>query len=437
MSGVNRFNFPGGVHKTIVKKTSLAIGLAFVLVMGGLFQARAYSNSPQQDDPSIKATTVFGNVSEINASAGQITIKTAAGSIVVANVNEKTTYQRMPPGETDRSKAVETSLTEIAVGDGVVARGFVAADRKSVPAQQIIVVSQSDIAKHNAEQRQAWARGTKGIVSAINSEAKEITVTSRSLQGTSQAVTVAVDKAKLKRYPPDSIPKYEMAKSAKFEEIKVGDQMNARGEKNAEGTHVSAEEVVFGTFKIAGGTVTAIDPAAHTISINDLQTKKPLTIMLKPETVVRRFQMMMGGMGGGAGAPGGGGAPGAGSQGQGAGNGQSQAAANRPAGAGQGAGGGQGPGPGGPRPGGGMNMADLLERLPTISINEIKVGDMIIMSTLPGSDPTKTTAISMVAGIEPLLQMIAARQAAGGQPRPQNVDLNSNFGGMFGGVGVP
>ena len=67
-----------------------------------------------------------------------------------------------------------------------------------------------------------------------------------------------------------------------------------------------------------------------------------------------------------------------------------------------------------------MNMADLIERLPTISLNEIKVGDMIIMSTLPGTDPTRTTAVSMVAGVEPLLQ---------------NVDLNSNFGGMFGGIG--
>jgi hypothetical protein len=436
MSGVNRFNFPGGATKTIVQKTSLAIGLAFVLVMGGLFQASAYSISPPQDDPSIKATTVFGNVSEINASGGQITIKTAAGSIIVAHVNEKTTYQRMPPGETDRSKAVETSLTEIAVGDGVVARGFVAADRKSVPAQQIIVVSQSDIAKRNAAQRQAWARGAKGLVTAINAEAKEITVTSRSLQGASQAVTVAVtDKATLKRYPPDSIPKYENAKSAKFEEIKVGDQLNARGEKDAEGTHLAAEEILFGSFKIQGGTVTAVDAATNTITINDLQTKKPLTIAMRPETVVRRFQMMMGGMGGGAGAAGGG-APGAGAQGQGAGNGQGQAAVNRPAPGAAGAGGGQAPGAGGPRPGGaGMNMADLLERLPTISINDLKVGDMIIMSTLPGTDPTKTTAISMVAGIEPLLQMIAARQAAGGQPRPQNVDLNSNFGGMFGGIG--
>jgi hypothetical protein len=82
-----------------------------------------------------------------------------------------------------------------------------------------------------------------------------------------------------------------------------------------------------------------------------------------------------------------------------------------------------------------MNMADLIERLPTISIAEIKVGDMIIMSTLPGVDQNRITAISMVTGVEPLLQMIAMRQQAGGQPRPQNVDLNSNFGGMFGGIG--
>jgi len=135
--------------------------------LAGQFHVQA-----QGDDPSIKATTVFGKVSEINASAGQITIKTAAGSSVVANVTEKTTYQRMPPGETDRSKAEPTSLTEITVGDGVVARGFVAADKKSVPAQQIIVVSQSEIAKQNAAQRMAWARGAKGIVSAINPAAK-------------------------------------------------------------------------------------------------------------------------------------------------------------------------------------------------------------------------------------------------------------------------
>lgn len=88
--------------------------------------------------------------------------------------------------------------------------------------------------------------------------------------------------------------------------------------------------------------------------------------------------------------------------------------------------------------GGGMNMADLLERVPTISLSELKVGDTIIMSSLQSSEPAQLTAISLVAGIEPLLQMMAARQQTGGagQARPP-VDLNSSFGGMFGGIGVP
>src|SRR5205807_4847039 len=175
------------------------------------------------------------------------------------------------------------------VGDGVVARGFVAADRKSVPAQQIIVVSQSEIAKKNAAERMAWARGAKGIISAINPTTKEVTVTSRSLAGVSQAVAVSVEKAKLKRYPPDSIPKYENAKPGKFEEIKVGDQFNAKGEKSADGAHLAAEEALFGTFKIAGGKVTSIDAANNQVKIDDLQTKKPLTILLRPDSIIRRL----------------------------------------------------------------------------------------------------------------------------------------------------
>ena len=81
-------------------------------------------------------------------------------------------------------------------------------------------------------------------------------------------------------------------------------------------------------------------------------------------------------------------------------------------------------------------MADMLERLPVITFSELKVGDVILLSSLPGADPTQLTAISLVSGVEPLLQMMSARQPQGGA-RPQGVDLNGSFGGMFGGVGVP
>lgn len=84
-----------------------------------------------------------------------------------------------------------------------------------------------------------------------------------------------------------------------------------------------------------------------------------------------------------------------------------------------------------------MNMADLLERLPIISVSDVKVGDMIIMSGVQGSDPAQLTAVSLVTGAETLFAMVAARQQTGGQAgRPQGgVDLNGSFGGMFGGIG--
>ncbi len=413
-----------------------------ILISSFVLVCLASAALAQTPDPAIKATQVAGKVTEINASAGQITIKTNAGSVVVASVTEKTTYQRIPPGETDKAKAEQTSLTEITVGDGLVARGFVAADQKSVPAQQIFVVSQSEIAKKNQAEKMAWARGAKGIVKSVNPSTKEVTVGSSSLMGAPQLITVSLEKAKIRQYPPDSIPRYENAKAAEFDQIKVNDQFNAKGEKSADGMHLVAQEVLFGSFKIYGGTVTAIDPATNSVKINDLTTKKPLTIVFKPESVIRRApQMMM--MGGGPGGPGAGGPGAGGGQARPQGEGQGQAAqGQRPQGAGpggQGAGpGGQG-GPGGPgRMGGGGTMADMLERMPTISINELKVGDTILMSSLPGADPTQLTAIQVVTGAESLLAMVAARQQQGGQGRQGGgVDLNGSFGGMFGGLGGP
>ena len=81
----------------------------------------------------------------------------------------------------------------------------------------------------------------------------------------------------------------------------------------------------------------------------------------------------------------------------------------------------------------------MLERWPTISIAELKVGDTILMSSLQGTDPTQLTAIQLVTGAETRIAMAAARQQQGGQGRQGGggVDLNGSFGGMFGGLGGP
>lgn len=426
-------------ERTIVRRLTI-ITLVTLVALGVGF--RAYGQTPSASPQTPAVASLIGEVKAIDATARQMIIRDDSGVIFTINLSDKTQYKRLAPGEKSLANATSITLGDVGQGDRVLARWRAGSDQKIVPAPQVVVMSKADLAKKQDQERAQWRRrGVSGIVASVNPSTQEITVSSRSLMGAPQAVIIPVtDKVLMRRYPPDTIPKYSEAKPSKFEEVKVGDQLRALGDKSADGTHITAEEVLFGTFKIVGGTVTAIDAAANQIKINDLTTKKPLTVILKPDSVLRRFPenaaMMFGG--GGAG-------PGAGAQG---------GAGQKPAGVGTGSpgatgqtGAGQKPagvGPGGPQgasmrggPGGG-SMADLLERLPTISINELKVGDTIIMSSLQGSDPTQFTAISLVSGIEPLLQMMAARPQAGGGARPQGgVDLNGSFGGMFGGIGGP
>ena len=383
----------------------------------------------QTPTPAAQIAGVIGEVKNIDMATNQMIVRAESGVLSTVILNEKTQYKRMAPGTKSLTGATDIALSDVGPGDRVWARWRPGTDQQTVAAAQLVVMSKADLAKKQEAERNEWRkRGVSGIVKSVNPSTREITVSSRSLAGQSQSVIIPVtDKVLLRRYPPDTVPKYSDAKPSKFEEVKVNDQLRALGDKSADGTHLTAEEVVFGTFKIAGGTVTAIDAANNQIKINDLTTKKSLTIVFKPDSIVRRLPqgaaMMLGG-GMGPGGPGGG-------QGAGQGRPQAQGQGQRPEGA----------GPGGPQGGGmrmGGSMADMLEKLPVISINDLKVGDTILMSSLPGADPTQLTAIQLVTGAETLLAMAAARPQQGGQGRPQGgVDLNGSFGGMFGGLGGP
>lgn len=424
---------------TVKTSSKSALILSFLLI--AVFAAFAQTPSPS---PATQISGVIGEVKAIDPATNQMQVRADNGVIATVGINDKTQYKRMALGAKTLTGATDVTLADVGQGDRIWARWRPNVDQKTVPAAQLVIMSKADLAKKQEQERAEWRkRGVSGIVASVNPSTQEITVKSASMMGPAQNVIIPVnEKVLMRRYPPDTIPKYSEAKPGKFEEVKVGDQLRALGDKSADGTHMTAEEVVFGTFKIAGGTVTALDVANNQVKITDLQTKKPLTIIIKPDSVIRRFPqgggMMLGGGMGGPGGP----QQGAG-QGQARPQGQTQTQTTQGPAAAQGqkpqGGGPQGAGPGGPqgpRTGGG-NMADMLERLPVISINELKVGDVILLSSLPGADPTQLTAISLVSGVEPLLQMMAARQQQGGA-RPQGgVDLNGSFGGMFGGVGGP
>lgn len=397
-----------------------AIGLIALISASSIVPTRV--SAQQAPDPRI------GEVTSIDAPSKLITIKIDNGSSVMVFFTDKTTYKNVPPGEKSLANATDIAFTDVAVGDRIFARGTVAEDKKSVSALQIIVMTKGDLAKKQEAERLEWRRrGILGVIQSLKPDAKEITIQSRSGQTTQNVIIPVSDKTEMSRYAPDSI-KFSDAKPSNFGELKVGDQLRALGDRSEDGLRFTPQKVVTGAFRTVGGVVTAVDPATGQIKINELEKKTPLTILVKPDSVLRKFPAaseigaMMGGFNRGGGGPG----PGTAPPPQGS---PGATPGQRPQGAGPG-------GPGGPGGGrGGPNINEMLERLPTIAVADVKVGDTIIVSSTQGVDPSRLTAISLVSGADTLLAMLAPRPAAG-QAAPNPASGLGGSGISFG-IGLP
>lgn len=415
--------FIGG--RNYMKSLSWMFVVALLALQLGTLSGWSFQGS----DPGITAKGAIGEVKSIDANAKQLTIKTDAGSILTVSLTEKTLYKRLAPGEQSLTNATDIASTDVSEGDRIWARGTVAEDRKSVPAAMIVVMTKGDIAKKQEAERAEWRRrGILGVITAIKPDSKEITIQHRAMGATQSVIIPVTDKTEMRRYAPDSI-KFSDAKPADFGELKVGDQLRALGDRSDDGLHFTPQKIVTGAFQTVAGVVTAVNPATGEIKINELEKKHPLIIVVKGDSVLRKFPSaaevsgMMGGFGRGAGGGAPGGQPPAG-QGQGA---------ARPQGPGAG-----GPGAGGPGAGarGGFNINDMLERLPTISLTDVKVGDTIIVSSTQGVDPGRLTAIALVSGADTLLTMMAPRPQAGPAAAPNPAAGLGNSGISFG-IGLP
>ncbi|HYG11423.1 MAG TPA: hypothetical protein VD835_15860 [Pyrinomonadaceae bacterium] len=396
------------------------------------------ATTPVQTNPAITPNRVIGDVTAIDPTALNITLKVDGSSVPVNVVlNAATAYYRVnsdalaraAKGAITPADMTKISLAGVGVGNRLVVLGKVSDDQKTVPARVVIVATKEDIAQKHELDRAEWQRrGILGTVTAINPETKEITVSAATPEGLKPLVVEAAgEKVLFRRYAPDSV-KFADAKSSNFAEVKVGDRLRALGERSADGARFKPEEIVSGSFRQLVGTVTAVDAAANQIKIKT-QDNKALTIVVNNDSNLRRLppQMaqFMAQRAAGGGANGGGRAAGEGGRPQQAGG--APAAESSRGGA---------VGVGQRRMGGGRGFdpQEMLERMPQTTLAELKPGDMIVVSSTSGADPTRLTAIALVAGIDAIINAAPA-----GSARPNVVggqDLGMP-GGIDLGIGLP
>jgi len=319
-----------------------------------------------------------------------LSVKSDADVVTQIDVPSTAAILRIAPGAKDLSTAAKILFSDLAVGDRVLVTPDPKATGATTQALRIIAMKQSDLALKQQKDREDWQlRGVGGPVKSIDAAAGVIVLSSGS-GATAKTITVHTTKATvLKRYAPASV-RYVEAKVAPIDAIHAGDQLRARGTKSADGTELAAEETISGSFRNIAGTVVSLDAASATLVVKDLATKKPVTIKIAAETQMLRLEDRMAQMlairlkGSATGAGGNG-------------------AAGGPRGGGTG-GGGRSGGMGG----GGFDPQMMLSRAPAIHLSDLKKGDAVMLVATDGT--AEVSAITLLAGVEPLLEAPAASQ---------------------------
>jgi len=261
---------------------------ALVLVVAhGLVAASAAQNPSTSTQPgagSASSDRVIGEVTAVDAGSRQITLNESAGKSVLVRSDASTIFRRVPPGEKTLDKAVEIKFEEIGVGDRVLARGTADSKKEVLLARSVIVMSKADITLKRERDREDWLRrGVIGVVTATDRTNKEITLRAP----TNQTLTIAAGEGvRFRRYTSRSV-NFKDARASSFDEVKVGDQLRALGDKSTDGTRYQAEEIVSGTFRTITGTV--VSAAAGELTIKDTKTKQPLTLLVMKDSIIRRF----------------------------------------------------------------------------------------------------------------------------------------------------
>jgi hypothetical protein len=381
-----------GPRMSVTKKLALLLALSISGCLAGpALATMPFAPAPwAQDASQSPVTRAVGTVKVIGVNS--ITLTPDSGSDLTILLQPSTRILRVPPGQKDLKDAAPIQVQDLQVGDRVLVRGKASDDGKSLVALSIVAMKKSDIDEKRQRDRDDWTkRGIGGIVASVDTGSGAITISTVVLGGTK---TVAVHTSKdtlIRRYATDSV-KFDDAKPGTLGQIQPGDQLRARGTRSADGSDLTAEEIVSGSFRNIAGTVASIDVSGNSLSVMDLKTKKAVVVKITADSQLRKLPLPV--------AQGiamrlKGGPPGSPQAGAPAGNRPAPPAESGepPAGAAAGS----------PRSGAPRDFQQILSRLPAETLADLLKGDAVMIVTTQGTDSGEVTAITLLSGVEPIL----------------------------------
>lgn len=353
---------------------------------------------------------LIGTITAVDTAAHTVTVKQdKTGAEVTVQLASTKTLIKVEPGAKDLKNAVRITADELAVGDRVDVRGSNPEDNPSaIAARALILMSARDLQSARQAEAAAWQHSTAGVVTNVEPATGKLTITTRTAEGP-KPITVATSQAtQFSRYSPDTpaVPAH-----SSLADIQVGDQVRVLGDKNADGSMITAQRLYSGAFRTVSGTVLSIAPDGKELTIRNLANKQPVQVALNDASAVRKLPPMVAAMlarrlnpaahaDGGAGAN------------ANRGNVPRPPAANdEPPAVAESTQNGSPAGGMGMRARGSGDISQMIERLPTEPVSDLKAGDAVVVAGVAtGTDNSRLLATNVIAGVEPILQSAPTRQ---------------------------
>jgi len=270
-------------------KRALATPVLLLLVgLSALSPAAGQTPTTTPAAPAARPDRLVGEVTATDAATGALTVKTDDGRTLAVASDERTTYVRVAPGSTSLEGAAKITRADVGVGDRVLVLLRVGAEGSASPAlaRQVIVTSRAELAASRESQREAARRRMlMGRIASIDAGRKELTLTTRGRDGVETVTVSAGEGVRVLRFAPDSL-RPEDARPATLADLRVGDQVRARGERSADGARFTPEEILAGSFVRAAGEITEVRPGE--LTVKDEQTGKLYTVVFSPKSTLRR-----------------------------------------------------------------------------------------------------------------------------------------------------
>jgi hypothetical protein len=308
------------------------------------------------------AERYVGTVGKVEASPPALLIHLDGGGQKWIGVSPDTAMLRVAPGEKDIATAPRLRLDEVQAGDRVLVR----TDGEPAIAGQVLVLSQSDLARKQQAERDDWKkRGVSGQVTAIAPDSGEVTINTAARLGSATVLVETNPKTEQRRYRADSA-RFSDARQATIQDIRVGDQIQALGERAPDGRTMTAEKIVSGTFRNFTATIEDLNPTEQRMLVRAGGHGPPFAVRIAPGSILRRLSA----------------------------EGSAQLAKKNP------------------DRSGAAGTHNILDGAVSLAPAEFRRGDAVVIATVDDAEGAAAgvTAIAVIAGVEPLLKRSAEEQ---------------------------